>query len=127
MLLSSWSNFIKYACRLCKVISDNRELVQEGGADCFPSWILEDYIKVHINQNPHDPWIKDCLHIQAPTFSMTKKSRAKLMKMPSKNKRYGNYTYWMKMAFESVSSTYLGKLFMSEALNQNNLMSKVKK
>lgn len=58
---------------------------------------------------------------------MTKKSRAKLMKMPSKNKRYGNYTYWMKMAFESVSSTYLGKLFMSESLNQNNLMSKVKK
>lgn len=127
MLLSSWSsNFIKYACRLCKVISDNHELVQQRGADCFPLWIL-DYIKVLKNQNPHDPWIKDCAEIKKPTFSMTKKSRAKLMKMPSKNKRHGNYTYWMKMAFESVSSTYLGKLFISESLNQNNLMSKVKK
>lgn len=112
MLLSSWSNFIKHACRLCKVVSDNRELVQEGGADCFPSWILEDYIKVHIQRDPHDPWIKDCIDIQAPIFSMSGKSRAKLMRMPSKDKRYGNYTYWMKMAFESVSCTDLVKLFL---------------
>jgi len=119
MLLSSWPNFINYACRLCKVLSDNRELVQEGGADCFPSWILEDYIKV---QNPHESWMKDCLDIQAPTFSMSRKSRAKLMRMPSKDKRFGNYTYWMKMAFESVSSTDLGNCSMGESLYQNNLL-----
>lgn len=109
MVINNWSNFIKYACRLCKVLSDNRELVQEGGADCFPSWILDD-IKVGIHQTPHDPLIKDCLDIKTPTFSMSRKSRAKLMKMPAKDKRYGNYTYWMKMAFESVSYTDLGKL-----------------
>lgn len=107
MLLNGWSNFIKYACRLCKALSDNRELVQEGGADCFPSWILDDYIKVHIHRDPHDPWMKDCLDIQTPTFSMSGKSRAKLMKMPAKDKRYGNYTYWMKMAFEST--VFMGK------------------
>lgn len=111
MVINNWSNFIKYACRLCKVLSDNRELVQEGGADCFPSWILDD-IKVGKQQNPHDPLIKDCLDIKTPTFSMSRKSRAKLMKMPAKDKRYGNYTYWMKMAFESVSYTDLGKLFL---------------
>lgn len=111
MLLSSWSNFIKYACRLCKVLSDNTELVQEGGADCFPLWIL-DYIKVHRQQNPHDPWIKDCVDIKAPTFSMSGKSRAKLMRMPSKDRRYGNYTFWMKMAFESVCFTDLEELFL---------------
>lgn len=106
VVINNWSNFIKYACRLCKVLSDNRELVQEGGADCFPSWILDD-IKVGIQQTPHDPLIKDCLDIQTPTFSMSRKSRAKLMKMPAKDKRYGNYTYWMKMAFEST--VFMGK------------------
>ena len=111
MLVNSWPNFIKYACRLCKVLGDNRELVQEGGADCFPSWILEKYIQMPIQQNPHDPWMKDCLDIQAPIFTMSRKPRAKLMIMPSKDKRHRNHTYWMKMAFESVSSTYLGKLF----------------
>ncbi|XP_078374519.1 protein dispatched homolog 3-like [Oculina patagonica] len=105
LLLKSWTTFLKYSCRLCKALSENKDLVQVGGADCFPAWILDSYINVE--QNRHDDWNKDCLQIPAPTFSMGGKSRAKLMKMPSKDKSLGNYTYWMKMAFEST--VFMGK------------------
>ena len=108
LLLNSWTNFLKYACRLCKALSENRELVHEGGADCFPAWILNDYINVQ--QYRHDPWNEDCLKIRAPSFSMSGKSRAKLMRMPSKDKSHGNFTYWMKMAFESVGSVHMGSI-----------------
>lgn len=102
-LTKSWTTFLKYACKMCKALSENRELVQEGGADCFPKWILDGYINVE--QYRHDPWNEDCLQIPVPSFSMSGKSRAKLMRMPSKDKHHGNYTYWMKMAFESVSQS----------------------
>lgn len=42
---------------------------------------------------------------------MLRKLRVKLMKMLVKDKRYGNYIYWMKMVFELVSYIDLGKLF----------------
>lgn len=50
---------------------------------------------------------EDCHDIRTPSFS-TGKSRAKVMKMPSKDLSHGNFTYWMLMAFESVRSRQIG-------------------
>lgn len=87
-----------YACRLCKKLSNNSELVQPGGADCFPSWIM-DYIHSHTYR--HDSWNKDCLELKSASY-LSGKSRAKMYKMPSKDRSHGNDTFWMMMAFESV-------------------------
>ena len=86
-----------YACRLCKKLN-NSNLVQPGGVDCFPSWIM-DYI--HLPQYRHGSWNKDCLELKSPSY-LSGKSRARMYKMPSKDRRHGNNTYWMMMAFESV-------------------------
>ena len=96
LLHNNWYTFIKYACRLCKALSANRDLVQEGGGDCFPQWFFH-----WLRSNPDDKWTQECSGIKPPSFT-TGKSQAKLMKMPSKDKKFGNYTYWMVMAFESV-------------------------
>ena len=65
-------------------------------------------------RNQHDDWMKDCLKIKKPLHS-TGKSRAKLLKMPSKDPKRGNYTYWMKMAFESVL-LFIIKYFLARVL-----------
>ncbi|XP_068700492.1 protein dispatched homolog 3-like [Montipora foliosa] len=90
-------NFLKYACKLCKRLSNNSELVRPGGADCFPSWIIDSFPK----GSRHDPWGKHCADIKVPEFS-SGKSRAKLLQMSAPNGDYTNGTYWMKMAFEST-------------------------
>lgn len=89
--------FLKYACRLCKKLANNVELVQPGGADCFPGWMIDSF-----GGDLHkDPWTKDCKDIKLPTFS-TGQSHAKLMIMSTPSGDYKNGTYWMKMAFEST-------------------------
>lgn len=94
--------FLKYACRLCKKLANNVELVQPGGADCFPGWMIDSF-----GGDLHkDPWTKDCKDIKLPTFS-TGQSRAKLMIMSTPSGDYENGTYWMKMAFESVKDSSL--------------------
>ena len=94
--------FLKYACRLCKKLGNNAELVQPGGADCFPGWIID----IFSTGLSNDPWIKDCAGIKSPAFS-TGKSRAKLMIMSTPSGDYKNGTFWMKMAFESVKYMFL--------------------
>lgn len=111
-----------YACRLCHKLSNNSKLVRPGGADCFPTWIM-DYI--NDPQRRHDDWNKDCLKIKKALRS-TGKSRAKLMKMPSKDPKHGNYTYWMKMAFESVL-LFIIKYFLAGVLGlQFNQKTRIK-
>ncbi|CAH3038187.1 unnamed protein product [Porites lobata] len=114
LLLNSWPTFLMYACRLCHKLSNNSKLVRPGGADCFPTWIM-DYI--NDPQRRHDDWNKDCLKIKKALRS-TGKSRAKLMKMPSKDPKHGNYTYWMKMAFEST--VFMGKSSQEKVKDYDN-------
>ena len=95
--------FLKYACRLCKKLANNIELVQPGGADCFPGWMIDNYFDANIHK---DPWTKDCKDIKLPTFS-TGQSRANLLIMSTSSGDYKNGTYWMKMAFESVKDSSL--------------------
>ena len=83
------------------MISNNHVLVREGGADCFPSWMW-DFFLDDISINGHSSvFYKDCFNLTKPTFS-SGSSQAKMYYMDIKNP-YGNKTYWMKMAFESVS------------------------
>lgn len=114
LVTNEWNKFLMYACKLCKKLSSNAELVQPGGADCFPRWILE---YIHSEQYRHDSWNKDCLKLKSPSFSIGQ-SRAKLMKMPSKSAVHGNYTYWMKMAFESTA--FMGKSSKERVIDFDN-------
>jgi hypothetical protein len=91
------SVFIKHMCRICKAFDNNKELVREAGADCFPEWLMD---KIH----SHYQSVEECKGIRSHT-NLNGRSSAHLYYMSTGKRIYRNSStaYWFVMSFESVS------------------------
>lgn len=86
-------NMIKNACRICKTISKNRELVKPGGSNCFTKDIRLALAKKFPN------------HCQdLPTANSHK---IKSFLAVKSNPERGSEVQWFAMAFSSVSVIFL--------------------
>lgn len=88
------NKFVTEMCRICKAIAGNADLVQSGGADCFPDWLYS------ISQGPM--YYPHCKGIKRPVRS-TGQSKAKIMRYSGQQNAFHNSSLWAVMAFESVS------------------------
>lgn len=86
-------NMIKSACRICKKISRNRELVKPGGSNCF----TKDVRLVLAKKFPND-----CQDL--PTANSKK---IKSFLVVKRDPERGSQVEWFAMAFSSVSVNFL--------------------
>jgi len=90
------SRFISYVCQLCKALADNKDLVRENGAQCFPNWFWTVYIERYR--------LKECEGIKR-NLDHNGKTDALFFFKNIDHAIYKNSTraVWMVMVFESVS------------------------
>ena len=82
---------VKTFCRICLAFQNNTELVQRGGADCFPRQV---YRQLKLFK------YEECQSLVEPRYTNGRVSMSMIGVIHNKIK-------WMTMAFESVSCCFL--------------------
>ncbi|KAK3589530.1 hypothetical protein CHS0354_041654 [Potamilus streckersoni] len=95
---SSRMKMIRQLCSLCKLISQNQELVRNGTAECFPSYIKRKYSNIGAELNK----IQECVGLLGPTkYIYGQAPQAQAKGGISQN---GQDVLWLAFAFESTTS-----------------------
>ncbi|XP_031555495.1 protein dispatched homolog 3-like [Actinia tenebrosa] len=92
------SLFIKHMCRICNAFANNKELVRDAGADCFPDWLMTK-IRQHYQST------SECKGVRSHT-KLNGKSSAHLYYIKANQRIYQNSStaFWFVMSFESTIS-----------------------
>ncbi|KAL3861177.1 hypothetical protein ACJMK2_007242 [Sinanodonta woodiana] len=95
---SSRMEMIRKLCSLCKLISQNQELVRNGTAECFPSYVKRKYSQIGAELNK----IQECVGLLEPTkyvYGQAPQAQAK-----GGFSLNGQDALWLAFAFESTTS-----------------------
>ncbi|XP_032228558.1 protein dispatched homolog 3 [Nematostella vectensis] len=98
-ILEHRSQFVKHMCRICKAFSNNKELVREAGANCFPEWLSNILMSNRYNM------FEECRDLHKHQ-TLAGRSHAGMYYKNTNRPVYHNSTraYWLAMAFETTTN-----------------------